>query len=85
MIRESNIFGGLPLTNRVQEKLCGILVVDLRAGKIAGFLRFEGLVQEIFDMQILRARWPEIAEPDSDLIAGSFALPAEALAEVERQ
>ncbi len=81
-VRESNIFGGLPLTERVQEKLCGIWVVDLRSGKIAGFLRFEGLVQEIFDVQILRARWPEIAEPDSDLIAGSFALPDEALAEV---
>jgi len=32
--------------------------------------------------KFLRARWPEIAEPDSDLIAGSFALPEEALAEV---
>lgn len=81
-VRESNIFGGIPLTERVQEKLCGVWVVDLRTGQIAGFLRFEGLVQEIFDVQILRARWPEIAEPDSDLIAGSFALPEEALAEV---
>lgn len=81
-VRESNIFGGLPLTERVQEKLCGIWVVDLRSGKSAGFLRFEGLVQEIFDVQLLAARWPEIAEPDSDLIAGSFALPEEALAEV---
>ncbi|HYU35006.1 MAG TPA: TIGR03032 family protein [Thermoanaerobaculia bacterium] len=83
-VRETNIFGGLPLTERVKEKLCGVWVVDLRSGKIAGFLRFEGLVQEIFDVQILRARWPEIAEPDSDLIAGSFALPDEALAEVGR-
>jgi uncharacterized protein (TIGR03032 family) len=83
-VRESNVFGGIPLTERVQEKLCGVWVVDLRTGKVAGFLRFEGLVQEIFDVQILRARWPEIAEPDSDLIAGSFALPDEALAEVGR-
>ncbi len=81
-IRETNIFGGLPLTERLQEKLCGLWAVDLRTGKIAGFLRFEGLVQEIFDVQLLRARWPEIAEPDSDLVAGSFALPQEALAEV---
>jgi uncharacterized protein (TIGR03032 family) len=81
-VRESNIFGGLPLTGRVQEKLCGVWAVDLRSGKTAGFLRFEGLVQEIFDVQLLGARWPEIAEPDSDLVAGSFALPEEALAEV---
>jgi len=84
-VRETNIFGGLPLTERVQEKLCGVWVVDLRSGKIAGFLRFEGLVQEIFDVQILHARWPEVAEPESDLIAGSFALPEEALAEVGGQ
>jgi uncharacterized protein (TIGR03032 family) len=81
-VRESNIFGGIPLTERVQERLCGVWVVDLRTGKIAGFLRFEGLVQEIFDVQILRARWPEIAEPDSDLIAGSFALPDEARTDI---
>lgn len=48
-------------------------------------MRFEGLVQEIFDVQLLRGiRYPEIAEPDSDLTAGSFVLPAEALAEVGR-
>ena len=35
-------------------------------------------------LAVVRARWPEIAEPDSDLIAGSFALPDEALVEVGR-
>ncbi len=82
-VRESNVFGGIPLAERVQEKLCGVWVLDVRTGKTAGFLRFEGIVQEIFDVQILPGlRWPEIAEPDSDLIAGSFALPAEAVVEV---
>lgn len=84
-IRESNIFGGLPLTERLKEKLCGVWAIDLRTGKTVGFLRFEGLVQEIFDVQLLAGiRYPEIAEPDSDLIAGAFALPQEALAEVGR-
>ncbi|HEX3131378.1 MAG TPA: TIGR03032 family protein [Thermoanaerobaculia bacterium] len=82
-VRESNIFGGIPLAERVKTKLCGVWVLDLRTGKIAGFLRFEGLVQEIFDLQILHdIRYPEIAEPDSDLTAGAFVLPPEALAEV---
>jgi uncharacterized protein (TIGR03032 family) len=82
-VRESNIFGGLPLTDRLQEKLCGVWALDIRTGKILGFLRFEGLVQEIFDVQLLAGiRYPEIAEPDSELVAGAFALPAEALAEV---
>jgi uncharacterized protein (TIGR03032 family) len=82
-VRESNIFGGLPLAERVREKLCGVWVLDVRTGKAVGFLRFEGLVQEIFDVQVLPGvRYPEIAEPDSDLVAGSFTLPQEALAEV---
>ncbi|HKV12794.1 MAG TPA: DUF4915 domain-containing protein, partial [Thermoanaerobaculia bacterium] len=82
-VRESNVFGGLPLTERVKEKLCGVWVVDVRTGETAAFLRFEGLVQEIFDVQLLPGIcYPEIAEPDSDLIAGAFALPAEALREV---
>jgi uncharacterized protein (TIGR03032 family) len=80
-VRESNVFGGIPLAERVKAKLCGVWVLDLRTGKIAGFLRFEGLVQEIFDLQVLpNIRYPEIAEPDSDLTAGAFVLPAEALA-----
>ncbi len=83
-VRESNIFGGIPLAERLQEKLCGVWALDLRSGKLAGFLRFEGIVQEIFDLQVLAGiRYPEIAEPDSDLIAGAFVLPAEALAAVE--
>lgn len=82
-VRESNIFGGIPLTERVKEKLCGVWIVDLRSGEILGFVRFEGLVQEIFDVQLLPGlRYPEIAEPDSDLVAGAFALPREALAEM---
>lgn len=81
-VRESNIFGGLPLTERLQEKLCGVWALDLRNGKVVGFLRFEGLVQEIFDLQVLQGiRYPEIAEPDSDLTAGAFVLPTEALKE----
>jgi len=82
-VRESNTFGGLPLDRGEAEKLCGVWMVDLRSGETAGFVRFEGIVQEIFDLQLLSGlRYPEIAEPDSELVAGAFALPQEALAEV---
>lgn len=79
-VRESNVFGGIPLTERIRERLCGIWVLDVRTGRTVGFLRFEGIVQEIFDIQVLPGiRYPEIAEPDSDLTAGAFVLPREAL------
>ncbi len=84
-VRETQIFDGLPLSERVTEKQCGVWVLDVRTGAVVGFLRFEGRVQEIFDVQALPGiRYPEIAEPDSDLIATSFALPDAALAEVAR-
>lgn len=81
-VRES-LFGGIPLTERLKERTCGIWVLDLRNGRTVAFLRFEGAVQEIFDVQVLHGiRFPEIAEPEADLVSGSFALPAAALAEL---
>jgi uncharacterized protein (TIGR03032 family) len=75
-IRESSTFGDLPLTERLRERQCGVWVIDLRSGEIVGFLRFEDLVQEIFDLAVLpRVRFPEIAEAAGPTVASSFALP----------
>jgi len=82
-IRESSTFGGLPLEERLDERLCGVWVVNIETGQIVGFIRFEDLVQEIFDVAFLPgARFPEIAEPASDTTAFSYVLPDEALADV---
>jgi uncharacterized protein (TIGR03032 family) len=75
-VRQTSIFGGLPLCERLQQRLCGIWIIDLRGGGIAGFLRFEDRVQEIFDVQVLEGiRWPEIAEPNDALVLSSYFLP----------
>jgi uncharacterized protein (TIGR03032 family) len=75
-IRESSTFGDLPLTERLRERQCGVWVIDLRSGEIVGFLRFEDLVQEIFDLAVLPGvRFPEIAEAAGPTVASSFALP----------
>jgi uncharacterized protein (TIGR03032 family) len=75
-VRETATFGGLPLTERLNERLCGVWAIDLSTGSIAGFLRFEELVQEIFDVAILPGlRYPEIAEAGSEAVSYSFALP----------
>ena len=72
-VRESNVFGGIPLTERVSERQCAIYVVDLRNGQTVAFLRFEGDVQEIFDVQVLHGtRYPELLELTSPLVATSF-------------
>jgi uncharacterized protein (TIGR03032 family) len=75
-IRESSTFGGLPIEERLEERLCGVWAVDTESGKIVGFLRFEELVQEIFDLTFLPGiRYPEIAEPSSDAALRSYVLP----------
>jgi uncharacterized protein (TIGR03032 family) len=75
-IRESSTFGDLPLTQRLQERLCGVWMVDLDRGAITGFLRFDDLVQEIFDVAVLSGtRYPEVAQPGSSAVALSYALP----------
>jgi uncharacterized protein (TIGR03032 family) len=83
-VRESNIFGGIPLVERVAERRCGVWIVDLRSGQVVALLRFEGAVQEIFDVQILPFRYPEILEEDAEQVAVSFTVPDAALADVAR-
>lgn len=81
-VRES-VFKDLPVTQTADERNCGVWVVDTRTGQIAGFVRFEGMVQEIFDVQALPgSRWPTILREPTDLTASSFVLPDEALRDV---
>jgi uncharacterized protein (TIGR03032 family) len=75
-IRESSSFGDLPLTHRLPERQSGVWMVDLPRGEITGFLRFDDVVQEIFDVAFLPgARYPEIADATSSAVAQAFALP----------
>ena len=74
-IRESSTFGGLPLAERLRERRSGVWMVDLRTGATTGFLQFEDLVQEVFDVAVLPHRFPEVGEPAGQTVATSFALP----------
>jgi uncharacterized protein (TIGR03032 family) len=81
-VREQ-IFRDIPLTAGNPDRLCGVWVVDLERAEVAAFLRFEGSVQEIFDVQVLPgATWPEVAEPDADVVGDAFVLPDAAMTEL---
>lgn len=81
-VRESATFGGLPLTGRLEERQCGVWVVNIETGQTIAFLRFEDLVEEIFAVLALPGRrFPEIAEHGSDAVNKTYVLPDEALAE----
>lgn len=74
-MRETAVFSGIPLTERLKERICGIWVVNILTGKTIAFLRFEDAVQEIFAVQVLpNISFPEIIDWDEKLIASSYVL-----------
>jgi uncharacterized protein (TIGR03032 family) len=84
-VRESAVFSGIPLVERVKERCCGVWVVHLETGETVGFLRFEAGVQEIFAVQVLPGlRFPEVLEWGDERLSHTYVLPDAALAEVAR-
>jgi uncharacterized protein (TIGR03032 family) len=81
-VRESAVFSGIPLVERVQERMCGVWVVNIETGEPLGFLRFEEGVQEIFAVQILPARFPELLEWADQRLMSSYVVPDAALRDV---
>lgn len=56
-LRRDRTFGDLELGERLAEKQatarCGLQIVDLRTGDVVHWLRFEGLVKELYDVAVL--------------------------------
>ena len=56
-------FSGLALQERLQkedvEARCGLMVIDLKTGAIVDWLRLEGIISELYDVQVL----PEVTRP----------------------
>lgn len=84
-VRESAVFSGISLTERVSERNCGVWVVDIRSGQIVAFLKFEDAVQEVFAVSILEGiRFPDVLGGADPHVGVSYALPDAALKEVIR-
>lgn len=82
-VRETAVFGDLPITASGTERNCGVWVVDVRNGQTVAFLKFQGDVQEIFAVQVLQGiRFPEIVTDDEKVLQQSFVLPDECLKDV---
>lgn len=80
--RHTKTFSGLPLDDalaqRNVEARCGIQVVDLRTGDALHWIRFEGLVEEIYDVITLPGvRNPSLIGFVSDEIRRLIAIEAE--------
>ncbi len=83
-VRESAIFSGIPITERLapEQRTCGVCVVDLRRGEPIALLRFESGVQEVFAVALLPRRFPDLVNDDDKLLESSFVVPTACLGEV---
>jgi uncharacterized protein (TIGR03032 family) len=83
-VRESAVFSGIAITERMAEdqRTCGVCVVDLASGQAVALLRFDTAVQEVFAVAVLPRRFPELVTDDETLLANSFVVPEESLPEV---
>lgn len=73
-IRETSVFGGLPIAERRAELCCGLAVVDVRSGRQVAGLRFHSGVEEIFEVKVLPGiRCPVVSGPLPD-VDGSEAI-----------
>mgnify|MGYP002777670582 CR=1 FL=1 len=82
-VRETAVFSGLPITQRCQERISGVWVVNIYTGEIIAFMKFEDLIQEIFAVTVLPGiRFPELIDWDENLLSSSYVLPDQALKEI---
>src|SRR5262245_24569140 len=83
-VRESAVFSGIPITERLapEERTCGVCVVDLRRGETVALLKFTSGVQEVFAVALLPRRFPDLINDDEKLLESSFVVPTECLGDV---
>lgn len=67
-IRETAVFGGLPIDARRESLRCGIAVVDPATGRLPAWLFFKTGVEEIFEVRVLPGyRNPVLSGPYPDI------------------
>lgn len=67
-IRETSVFGGIPIAERRQELRCGVGILDTATGRQVAGLLFHSGIEEIFDVQVLPGvRCPAISGPFPDI------------------
>jgi len=77
-VRES-VFAGLPVTESANERNCGAWIVDIDSGSIVGQLKFDGVVQEIFDVKVLHGFTDPIVTAPGQITGSAFSLSPAAI------
>jgi uncharacterized protein (TIGR03032 family) len=65
-IRETTVFGGLPLQDSQPDLLCGLAIVDLTSGSVRELLWFHSGLEKVFAVCVLPGRLnPVLVGPDT--------------------
>jgi uncharacterized protein (TIGR03032 family) len=80
-VPESALLSGLASAERpMEQRVCGVWVVDIVTGQTVAFVRFEEGVEEICAVQVVAGRrFPDVLNDDRPRLADSFVLPDEPL------
>ena len=66
-IRETSVFGGVPIADKRDQLWCGVAAVHLETGRAVAYLRFTSGVDELFAVEVLAgARDPAVFGPHAD-------------------
>jgi uncharacterized protein (TIGR03032 family) len=79
-IRETAVFGGVPIAEHHEDLMCGVGVLDLNTGRTVATLVFESGIEEIFDVQVVpEARCVALTgqRPDRDRQEEIWVVPPE--------
>lgn len=74
--RTSDVTNPAPINLEFEETYSGIWIVNLEKNQVMGFVRFEGDVDQIYDVGVLTSMtYPELIEPDNDNVKHIFSFP----------
>ncbi len=75
---DSKPFIDLPIAQ--SEQLCGVAVVDISSGHVVGYIKYETMADEIFDLKILHENMrPNIVTTNNNMINKAFSNPHESM------
>lgn len=66
-IRETNVFGGLPIAEKRDDLVCGVGVIEWRTGRTVATFMLRSGVEEIYDVQVVPLRRLALSGPNPDV------------------
>jgi len=75
-VRQTEVAKPVPLTKKYDETFSGIWLINLKDGSVAGYIKFTGNVDQIYDVAVIpSSSFPELIEPTHPRMRNHFSIP----------